>query len=212
MHSNLLLQLVLALLLIALSACSPAPLASMPAAVQIPTTALPVSATSTPQPTQTPAASPTPSAFVLTSPQVGADGALPVEYTCDGASSTLALAWSNPPAGTQSFALIMHHEASPTDIHWYWVVYDIPAQVTSLPKNMSGIGLLGTNSVNRRQAYTPPCSKGPGPKTYIYTLYALSSQPQLTVPAASVNRAVLLEAIRDITLASAELRVVYSRQ
>ncbi len=105
----------------------------------------------------------------------------------------------------------MHHEAGPTDIHWYWVVYDIPASVTSLPKNMHGIGTLGTNSVNNRNAYTPPGSKGPGPKTYIYTVYALSGDPQLSVPPSQVNRQVLLDAIQDITLASAELRVTYTR-
>ena len=63
-----------------------------------------------------------------------------------------------------------------------------------------------------RSEYAPPCSKGPGDKEYIYTVYALSAQPQLSMPAAQVNRAVLLEAIQDITLASAELHVVYARQ
>ncbi len=149
--------------------------------------------------------------FSLTSPTVSEGGLLPAEYTCDGVASTLALSWSRAPSGTKSFAIIMHHEAGPTDIHWYWVVYDIPASVTSLPKNMHGIGTLGTNSVNNRNAYTPPCSKGPGPKTYIYTVYALSGDPKLSVPPLQVNRQVLLDAIQDITLASAELRVTYTR-
>jgi phosphatidylethanolamine-binding protein (PEBP) family uncharacterized protein len=150
--------------------------------------------------------------FTLTSPDVSDGGMLPVEYTCDGASSTLALEWSGAPAGTKSYAVTMHHIASPTDIHWYWEVYDIPASVTSLPKNMTGIGTLGNNSVTGKLAYTPPCSKGPGPKEYIYTVYALSADPQFTVPASQVNRAVLLDAIKDITLGSAKLQVIYSRK
>ncbi len=153
-----------------------------------------------------------PSAFTLTSPDVVDGGMLPMEYTCDGASSTLALSWSGAPIGTKSYAVIMHHIASPTDIHWYWEVYDIPASVTSLPMNMTGIGLLGNNSVNGKLAYTPPCSKGPGPKEYIYTVYALSADPQFTVSAAQVDRAKLLDAIKDITLGSAELHVIYSRK
>ncbi len=153
-----------------------------------------------------------PGGFILTSPDVIEGGALPVEYTCDGAASTLALQWSEAPAGTVSYAVIMHHVASPTDIHWYWVLYDIPANVTSLPKNVTGIGILGNNSVNGKTAYTSPCSKGPGPKVYTYTIYALSAQPQLSVPASQVDRAILLEAIRDITLASAELHVTYTRK
>ena len=151
------------------------------------------------------------SGFVLTSPDLPADGSLPVEYTCDGAASTLALNWSGAPEGTKSYAVIMHHVASPEDIHWYLVLYNIPADVTELPKKFTGIGTLGTNSVNGRTEYAPPCSKGPGDKMYIYTVYALSAQPHLSVPPSQVTRAVLLEAIRNITLASAELDVVYAR-
>ena len=169
-------------------------------------------------PSQTPslqsAASPTAvqsSEFLLTSPEVAEGGLLPVEYTCDGTASTLALHWSGAPAGTVSFAVVMHHVASPEDVHWYWVLYDIPANVTSLAKNSLDIGVLGNNSVNGQTAYTPPCSKGPGSKTYTYTVYALSAQPQLSVPAAQVDRATLLAAIQTITLASAELNVTYSR-
>ncbi len=91
-------------------------------------------------------------------------------------------------------------------------VYDIPADLTSLPKNSIGIGTLGTNSVNDRTEYAPPCSKGPGEKIYTYTVYALSAQPQLSVPASQVTRDVLLEAIQNITLASAELNVTYTRK
>jgi gluconolactonase len=149
------------------------------------------------------------SGFTLTSPDLGADGRLPVEYTCDGASSTLALAWSGAPAGTQGYAVVMHHNAPDNAIHWYWVMYDIPADVTSLAKNVTGIGTLGTNSVNDQNAYAPPCSKGPGDKEYIYSVYALSAQPQITT--SPIDRAALLDAIKGITLASAELHVVYAR-
>ena len=164
---------------------------------------------------QSPASLPTSTAsvpgFVLSSPTVTQGGALPVEYTCDGASATLALSWSGAPAGTLSYAVIMHHIAAPDDIHWYWVLYNLSASVTSLAKNTSGIGTLGNNSVNGRTEYSPPCSKGPGLKNYTYTVYALSAQPKLSVPAAQVNRAALLEAIKSITLASAELNVTYTR-
>jgi gluconolactonase len=152
-----------------------------------------------------------PGTFTLSSSDVAESGRLPVEYTCDGVSSTLALSWTGAPAGTKSFAVIMHHVASPEDIHWYMVLYNIPAHMTSLPMNFVGIGTLGTNSVNDRTEYAPPCSKGPGDKIYTYTVYALSAQPQLSVPDSQVTRAVLLEAMQDITLASAELNVVYAR-
>ncbi len=76
---------------------------------------------------------------------------------------------------------------------------------------MKSVGTLGNNSVNERTEYAPPHSKGPGAKTYIYTVYALSAPPQLTVPPAQVSREVLLTAMKDRILATAELEVVYSR-
>src|SRR5205807_1583668 len=45
-------------------------------------------------------------AFVLTSPAVGADHKLPVEYTGDGSGATLPLSWKGAPAGTQSYAIV----------------------------------------------------------------------------------------------------------
>jgi phosphatidylethanolamine-binding protein (PEBP) family uncharacterized protein len=126
-------------------------------------------------------------------------------------SATLPLEWSGEPDGTAAFALIMHHEASPTDIHWYWVLYNIPARVNSLERNVKGIGILGTNSVNDRNEYAPPCSQGPGIKAYTYTVYALSSNPVISVPQTEVTRQVLLDAIKNITLSSSKMRVYHSR-
>ena len=212
----------LSLILIAtllLSACSPG-VAAKSQAAETPVTPL----AQAPPPTNNPvsknsssvasdsAASPNAARFTLTSPDVNESGRLPTEYTCDGVSATLPLTWSGAPAGTQSYAVIMHHVANPEDVHWYWVLYNIPADVTGLAKNSAGIGTLGTNSVNGQTAYTPPCSKGPGDKVYTYTVYALSAPPQFSVPASQINRAALLEVIEDITLASAELPVTYARK
>jgi phosphatidylethanolamine-binding protein (PEBP) family uncharacterized protein len=149
--------------------------------------------------------------FVLRSAQVSEGGMLPKEFTCDGASATLPLEWSGAPNGTASFALVMHHVPGPGDTHWYWVLYDIPASTHALSKNAKDAGVFGNNSVNERTEYAPPCSKGPGAKTYTYTLYALSAKPEISLPANKVTRAVLLDAIKDRTLARAELNVIYSR-
>jgi phosphatidylethanolamine-binding protein (PEBP) family uncharacterized protein len=149
--------------------------------------------------------------FVLSSPEIGADSLLPKDYTCEGTSSTLPLAWSGAPENTFSFAVIMHHVASPTDVHWYWVMYNIPVSINSLLRNVSGIGTLGTNSVNDRTEYAPPCSQGPGIKAYTYTVYALSQQPLLAVSPSAVTREVLLNAIQGITISSAKMTVYYSR-
>jgi Raf kinase inhibitor-like YbhB/YbcL family protein len=149
--------------------------------------------------------------FALRSPVVVDGGTLPKEFTGDGASVTPPLEWSGAPAGTRSYALIMHHIDPEGLIKWYWTLYNIPSEVCSLPKDVQGVGVSGNNSVNRRLGYAPPHSKGPGAKTYVLTVYALSAPIQISAPPAEVNRAVLLAAMKDITLASAELKVVYTR-
>jgi len=105
----------------------------------------------------------------------------------------------------------MHHVAGPGDVHWYWVLYNVPAGTTNLPTNVKGVGTLGNNSVDSKLAYSPPCSKGPGRKTYTYTVFALSAAPQIGVDASAVTRDVLLAAIQDRTLSSATLTVTYNR-
>ncbi len=149
--------------------------------------------------------------FVLTSSDATDGGLLPRVYTGDGESATLPLSWKGAPEGTKSYAVIMHHIPGPGTVKWYWILYNIPATVEALPKNVKGIGTLGNNSVNKRTEYAPPHSKGPGPKKYIYTVYALSAEPQIDVPPEQVNREVLLAAMKDKILATATLSVTYSR-
>ena len=149
--------------------------------------------------------------FVLRSSAVQDGGALPVEFTGDGKGSTLPLEWSRPPAGTKSYAVIMHHVDPEGKTKWYWTLYNIPPELTGLPMDVQGIGTLGSNSINREIAYAPPHSKGPGAKTYTLTLYAVSEMLKITAPAAQVSRDFLLAAMKGKVLAKAELRVVYSR-
>jgi len=148
--------------------------------------------------------------FTLSSSAVKDGGALPVEFTGDGDSATLPLAWHSAPNGTKSYALIMHHVA-PDMTKWYWMLYNIPPEVQALPKNVHGVGIPGTNSVNHQTVYAPPHSKGPGKKTYILTVYALDAPMHLTVPSDQVTRDVLLQAMDGHILGQTELHVTYDR-
>ena len=149
--------------------------------------------------------------FTLQSSAFSNGGRLPQEFTGDGAAATPPLEWSAPPAGTKCYALIMHHVDPEGKTKWYWTLYNIPADVSALPRNVQGIGTLGNNSVNSRIGYAPPHSKGPGDKTYVLTLYALSAPLQPAVAPAQVTRDVLLAAMKGRVLASSELPVVYAR-
>ncbi|MFM7107654.1 MAG: YHYH protein, partial [Planctomycetaceae bacterium] len=156
-----------------------------------------------------PAAGRAPAAGPLapTSPAIGADRRLPVEFTCDGAGVSPPLEWKAGPAGTTSYALVLWHQA-PDQVKSYWLIHGIPADVTKLEKGSRTVGTMGLNG-KRRAEYDPMCSKGPGLKEYHVTVYALSADPP--APAGGMNRESLLEVVRDITLAEGTLTFTYDR-
>ena len=151
------------------------------------------------------------STFALTSSAFAEGGTYATTYTCDGAKSTPPLAWANAPAGTQAFVLLMTTLPDSTTTKWNWVLYDIPSTTTALSANTSGVGTLGNADDGAGTAYAPPCSQGPGAKTYTFTLYALSALPTLVATASANTGAVVTAAIAALKLGSAELNVTATR-
>lgn len=147
----------------------------------------------------------------LISPAFAEGGELPVEFTGDGAGVSPPLEWTGMPEGTREWVVLMHHLDPQGKTKWYWSVRGIPASARGLPKGGGGIGVLGNNSVNRKNAYAPPHSKGPGAKTYFLTLYALSGPPRIPESVSDINRDGLLEAMEGLVLDTAELAVVATR-
>jgi phosphatidylethanolamine-binding protein (PEBP) family uncharacterized protein len=146
----------------------------------------------------------------LTSPAFTDGGTLPVVYTCDGAGHSPPLAWTGAPEGTVQFAVLMTTLAN-DGLKWNWLLYGIPAGVTSLAESATGVGTVGLSSDGPELRYYPPCSQGPGAKTYTFTIYALSAAPLLSVPADQVTGQVLTSAISPATLASSHVSVTYTR-
>jgi phosphatidylethanolamine-binding protein (PEBP) family uncharacterized protein len=138
-------------------------------------------------------------------------GNFPVKYTCDGAGISPFIQWSGAPTGTTNYAITIHHFPPTGDKHVYMSVFNIGSNIKEFPENATNIGTLGVNTVNGKNAYAPPCSQGPGIKTYIITVYALSSAPLITTSANQITMDVLLAAISNKTLAKSEILVNYSR-
>ena len=150
------------------------------------------------------------SPFTASSPVMVDGGIFPKRFTCDGESISPPLSWSGAPIGTRSYAVLMDHQPAPDEWHWYWALWGISASTTSLSAGTTGGAIVGTNSVNPDLAYAPPCSKGPGPKKYTLTVFALSDEVHVTDPR-SVDRTVFLATVKPITLARASITVSYSR-
>ncbi len=143
----------------------------------------------------------------VSSSSVDDHGRIDVDCTCDGAGQTPDVSWKGAPAGAQFFALSLWHTA-PDQEKSYWLVYNIPGDLTSLSRDARQVGKWGLND-KRRTDYDPMCSKGPGVKTYHLTVYALADPVMLD--SRQATRAGLLNAIKDITLAEGTLDFTYER-
>ena len=116
-----------------------------------------------------------PAVFKLASSAVADRGTLPARYSCDGNGVRPPLEWSKVPAGTKSFVLVLD-DASNRKTFWArWLVYNIPASVTSLPEGGAlPEGAREGRSDWNKPGYDPPCP-AKGRRDYVVTLYALNS-------------------------------------
>ncbi len=80
--------------------------------------------------------------FKLTSPDIKPGATIADEqvfngFGCSGKNISPALQWSGAPKEAKSFALLVHDPHAPTGGAgwWHWIVVNIPAGVTELPKN-----------------------------------------------------------------------------
>jgi Raf kinase inhibitor-like YbhB/YbcL family protein len=139
------------------------------------------------------------------------------EFGCKGGNVSPALAWSGAPAGTQSFALLMHDPDAPTGSGWWhWVVYNIPPATGSLPAGAGDAkkGLMPKGAVQGRTdygsvGYGGPCPPPGKPHHYNFRLYALKV-PKLEVPEGA-SAALIAFNVRAQALGEAQLTGMYGR-
>jgi hypothetical protein len=122
---------------------------------------------------------PTPTTFPgaaihLNSPAFPIGGAIPAQYTCDGAGLSPPLSWTGVPGGVASLALRVQDIDTPQKfIHW--VVYDIPASTTSLAAGQVPPGAKQTSNSFGKQGYGGPCPPAGTKHRYVFTLLAMST-------------------------------------
>ncbi|WP_277964217.1 YbhB/YbcL family Raf kinase inhibitor-like protein [Pseudomonas sp. RIT-To-2] len=131
-------------------------------------------------------------AFTLTTPD-GADNALLSRANaantgdCGGDNVAPALSWSNAPAGTRSFAVVLHDPDGQKGLGVdHWVHYGITGH--GLKGGADGVG--GTNSKGLT-TYSGPCPPvGENPHHYVIQVYALDLAPD-ALPAGLTREALL---------------------
>jgi Raf kinase inhibitor-like YbhB/YbcL family protein len=138
---------------------------------------------------------------------------IPAKYTCDGPDISPPLSWSDPPAGTKSFALISDDPDAPVGTWVHWVIWNIPVSARSLEENLPKKESLpngakqGTTDF-RRIGYGGPCPPS-GTHRYFFKLYALDTT--LNLPATTTKKD-LEKAMQGRILAQAELIGKYRRR
>jgi len=143
--------------------------------------------------------------------QNGSD--IPKKFTCDGADVSPELSWTQPPAGTQSFALIADDPDAPSGTWTHWILFNLPATTSTLAEGVNKIDELpggerqGRNDFHKI-GYNGPCPPPGKPHRYFFKLYSLSSKLNLK-PGASKQE--VEQAIQGLTLGTAELVGKYRR-
>lgn len=161
--------------------------------------------------------------FALTSAQIKAGGKIADEQTfngfgCTGANISPALSWSGAPANAKSFALTVYDPDAPTGSgFWHWVVFNIPAGTTSIPKGAGDVkaNTMPAGTVQSRTdfgvpGFGGPCPpKGDKPHRYIFTLFAVDTDK--LDAGADTSAAVVGFNLHFHTIAKATLMAKYGR-
>jgi Raf kinase inhibitor-like YbhB/YbcL family protein len=139
---------------------------------------------------------------------------IPAKYACTGRNISPALAWNEPPSGTQSFVLIVDDPDAPMGTWVHWVLFNIPAGARSLQEDLPITGknvdtnaiYVGKNSSGNTH-YDGPCPPS-GTHRYFFKLYALDTTVNL-LPGATKEQ--VLKEMEGHMLAQAELMGTFSK-
>lgn len=149
----------------------------------------------------------------ITSPAFQEGDKIPDKYTSQGQDISPPLAWSEPPEGTQSLALIMDDPDAPGGTFTHWVIFNIPSNSRGLPEGVPTEGQLSNDTVQVKNDFNRIGYGGPSPPPgrahrYRFTLYALEQSLDLE---SGASKKQVLDAIQEHILAQGELTGIYQR-
>jgi Raf kinase inhibitor-like YbhB/YbcL family protein len=138
---------------------------------------------------------------------------VPVKFTCSGGDKSPALAWSNVPSSTKALALIVRDLDAPSGDFVHWVIFDIPASVTSMSEGVpstakTSFGATQGQNGRGEVGYTGPCPPPGEDHHYHFRLYALDEGLGLTNDAGAAQ---VESAMQGHILAQTELVGIFAR-
>jgi Raf kinase inhibitor-like YbhB/YbcL family protein len=150
--------------------------------------------------------------ITLTSSAFREGTAISKTHTADGGDVSPGLAWGDPPAGTESFAIICHDPDAPSGAFVHWLVWNIPGTARTLGAVLPP--MVEVNEIRQgrngfgRMGYAGPNPPPDEPHRYVFKIYALDARPHVHPGA---NHAQLIAAISGHVLAEGTLTGIYTR-
>ena len=137
---------------------------------------------------------------------------IPKKHTCDAEDLSPDLKWSGVPKEAKSLALICDDPDAPVGTWVHWVLFNIPADVTTLAAGVPSDPVLkngarhGKNDF-RKLGYGGPCPSG-GTHRYFFRIYALDA---LLALESGSTKAQLVDSMRGHILAEGQMMGKYKR-
>jgi len=144
--------------------------------------------------------------LTLSSPSFSNGGDIAKKFTCDGADLSPQLSWTDPPAATKSFALLVDDPDAPVGNWNHWTLWNLPSSASGLPEGVSKEARLPDGSQQglndfRKTGYNGPCPPPGKPHRYYFKLFALDAKLDLK---AGAGKRELDAVIKGHILAQAE--------
>lgn len=141
-------------------------------------------------------------------------GYIPKEYTADGKDISPPLIIENVPAEAETLAIIVDDPDAPGQTFTHWLVWNIPADVSKISKNIEKKEeLKGLNgALQGRNDFNDLGYMGPAPPsgvhTYRFYVYALDDKLDLE---AGADKETLLDAMEGHVIEKTVLKGEYTR-
>ena len=152
--------------------------------------------------------------FAIKSAAFANGGEIPRKFTCSGENVSPAMNWSDVPPKANSLALIVDDPDAPAGTWTHWIIWNIPAHVSSLPEGVPPIKETLANGAHQgrndfgRIGYGGPCPPPGRPHHYCFRLYALGAVLDIK---SGAGRSELDTAMRSHVLGQAEWTGLFKR-
>lgn len=149
-------------------------------------------------------------ALSISSPAFADGDNLPEKYSCNGEDISPPIVISDAPVGTQSFVLIMDDPDAPNGTWLHWVLYNVPANVTTISEQASTKPVWEDGTMQGRNDWSDAKYGGAcppdGTHRYFFKIYALDKVLDLKKKA-SLNK--VRKAMKGHILAEAKMMAKY---